>query len=150
MTRTQEKRAYRVAVQASLETFYGKSKPEATKLVRAWWSRLGLTRAFKSGVFLCTEAMNTAGHIAQVDVIAITAKNRDEYHRLLDESRDLVLAKTTYSAAQVQKLQTDEGRPFLHLSSSSGSSSARGTALRVLAKQTKEKKTAQKQQVAYS
>lgn len=103
MTRTQEKRAYRAAVQASLETFYGKSEQEAGTLVRAWWSRLRLTRAFRSGIFLCSEAISTAGHIAEAEVIAISDVNRNMYHRILDQSRDLALSKVTIPPTQIQK-----------------------------------------------
>jgi hypothetical protein len=94
MTRTQEKRIYRSSVQASLETFYAKSKQDATKLVRDWWNRLSLTQAFDSGIFLHAGPMNTAAGIAGVRAIAITGDNRALYHRILDESCDLVLSKS--------------------------------------------------------
>ncbi len=148
MTRTQEKRFYRNAVQASLETFYGKSRPEATKLVSDWWSRLRSTRAFESGIFLHAEPMNTAANIADVSVIAITEDNRAVYHRLLDESRDLVLSKTASSAAQIRKMQTDSRKRLIHVASN-GTAPVRGARVPVLAKKTIEKKPAHKQQVAY-
>lgn len=147
MTRTQERRFYRNAVQASLETFYGKSRPEANKLVRDWWSRLRSTKAFESGIFLHAEPMNTAANIADVSVIAITDDNRAVYHRLLDESRDLVLSKTASSAAQLRKTQTDSRKRLIHVASN-GTAPVRGAKSPVLAKPTIEK-PAHKRQVAY-
>ncbi len=92
LTRTQEREFYRNAVLASLEQFYGKSKPEASKLVRDWWKRLAHSGAFASGLYLHSEPMNTAAGIAQAKVVPVTSKNRGAYHRILDESRDLALA----------------------------------------------------------
>lgn len=148
MTRTQEKRFYRNAVQASLETFYGKSRPEATKLVSDWWSRLRSTKAFESGIFLHSEPLNTAANIADASVIAITEDNRAVYHRLLDESRDLVLSKTPSSAAQIRKMQTNSRKRLIYVASSCPDA-VRGAKAPVLAKKTIEKKPAHKRQVAY-
>jgi hypothetical protein len=91
ITRAQELRFYRTAVQASLEQFYEKTRPEAARLVRAWWKRLSESGTLKSDLFLHDEPMNTAAGIADVRVIAITSKNREAYHRILNQSRDLVL-----------------------------------------------------------
>lgn len=151
MTRAQEKRFYRDAVQASLETFYGKSKPEAMKLVRDWWTRLLVTKAFESGIFLHSEPINTAANIAGVRVIAITGQNRLRYHRLLDESRDLVLPKTMPlpSPAQLKRFEAEKNKQLLHFASSNTPALPR-TALQVVAKKAREKKAAHKQQVVYS
>jgi hypothetical protein len=93
ITRAQELRFYRAAVQASLEQFYEKTRPEANRLVRAWWKRLSESGTLKSDLFLHDEPMNTAAGIADVRVIPITSKNRETYHRILDQSRDLALAQ---------------------------------------------------------
>lgn len=98
-TRAQERRFYRYAVQACLEQFYEKSKPEATRLVRAWWKRLSEYGVLNSDLFLHAEAMNSAGEIAEMSVIPITSRNREAYHRLLEESRDRVLAQAKPQAA---------------------------------------------------
>jgi hypothetical protein len=150
MTRTQEKRFYRDAVQASLETFYGKSKPEAAKLVREWWTRLSATKAFESGIFLHSEPLNTAANIAGVPIIPISGQNRAKYHRILDKSQDLVLSKTMPlpSTAQRKKLEGDRHKQLFHLASPVAST--RVTALQTLAKETKHKTPAGKHQVAYS
>jgi hypothetical protein len=91
ITRAQELRFYRAAVQASLEQFYEKTRPEASRLVRAWWKRLSESGTLKSDLFLHAEPMNTAAGIADVRVIPVTSKNREAYHRILDQSRDLAL-----------------------------------------------------------
>ena len=119
MTKTQEKRSYRIAVQASLETFYGRSKPEAMRLVREWWTRLKGTRAFESGIFLHAEPVVTAASIAGVGAIAITGQNRAVYHRILDESRDLALSKSAplLSAAQRKRVETEKQKKLLHVAS---------------------------------
>jgi hypothetical protein len=99
MTIAQERRFYREAVQASLQEFYGKSESESRKLVRNWWKRLSTTRAFISGIFMHSEPINTAAGIADVQVIALTSKNRQTYHRILDRSRDTVLFQAKTSPA---------------------------------------------------
>ncbi len=149
MTRTQEKRFYRDAVQASLETFYGKSKPEAAKLVRDWWTRLSATKAFESGIFLHSEPLNTAANIAGVPIIPISGQNRAKYHRVLDKSQDLVLSKTMPLPSQThqRKLESDRHKQLFHLASPSAST--RGTASQALVKKTKDKTSARKHQVAY-
>ncbi len=91
ITSAQERRIYREAVQGSLETFYGKSETEARKLVRNWWGRLKATGAFRSGLFLHAEPINTAAGIADAEAVSLTAKNRSAYHQILGKSRALVL-----------------------------------------------------------
>lgn len=91
-TKSQERTIYRKAVQASLETFYGKSKPEAKRLVKGWWNRLSESDAFDSELFLHSEPINTAAGIADVRAVPITSANRQTYHRILNRSRDKVLA----------------------------------------------------------
>jgi hypothetical protein len=102
-TKAQERRWYRYAVQLSLEQFYGKSGPEASRLVRGWWKRLSESGSLDSDLFLHAEPLNTAAGIAQMKAIAITDSNRGAYHRLLDRSRDLVLAR---GGAEVRLLNT--------------------------------------------
>ena len=91
MTKTQERRSYRHAVQLSLEQFYGKSSFEAARLVREWWKRLSESGCLDSDLFLHAEALNTAAGIAQARAIPVTESNREAYHRILDRSRDLAL-----------------------------------------------------------
>jgi hypothetical protein len=151
MTRAQERRFYRDAVRASLETFYGKSKSEAAKLVRDWWARLIATKAFESGIFLHAEPVNTAANIAGARVIAITGENRTQYHRILDESRDLVLPKTMPlpSPARLKKLEAARNKQLLHFASSDASGSMRRTAVQNVAQGAEEKKSGRKYQSAY-
>jgi nucleoid DNA-binding protein len=101
MTKSQELRFYRNAVRVSLEQFYGKSRPEASRLVRDWWRRLSQSGAFHSELFLHAEPINTAAGIAEVRAIPITAKNRDAYHLILNQSRDLVLLHASLKATQI-------------------------------------------------
>jgi hypothetical protein len=93
LTDAQERKFYREAVRASLVAFYGKSELDSKRLVRDWWKRLSATSGFRTGLFLHSEPMNTAAGIARVGVVPITSKNRDSYHRILDESRELVLSQ---------------------------------------------------------
>jgi hypothetical protein len=146
MTRTQEKRFYRNAVQACIEAFYGRSRPEAKQLVRDWWTRLSSTQSFETGMFLHSEPMNTAANIAGVPVLAITGKNRTAYHRILEESLDLVRSGTAPSPAQVVKVRVAQQKQLLRIASSS---STRGAALRNLSKREKKHEAAQQQQVVY-
>jgi hypothetical protein len=151
MTKTQERRIYRDAVLACLEAFYGKSKPEATRLVRAWWTRLSETKAFESGMFLHAEPLHTAANIAGVRAVAITGQNRAGYHSILDRSRDLVLSKITSlpSPAQLRRWETEKRKQLLHFASPEASESLRITALQTVPKKVREKKSTQEQQIAY-
>ena len=60
LTESQKKRAYREAGQASLIEFYGVAEPTSRNLVKAWWKRISDTSAFKSGLFMHAEPINTS------------------------------------------------------------------------------------------
>ena len=83
---SREKAAYKAAVRACLEVFYAKSVPQAESLVEDWWERLAMTSAFKSGIFLHSEPINTAGRIAGREIVEINADNEDAYEQLLKAS----------------------------------------------------------------
>jgi hypothetical protein len=147
MTRTQERRAYRNAVQASLEHFYGKSRSEASRLVRDWWSRLSRSGSLDSGLFLHPEAINTAAGIAEVRAIPITSKNREAYHRILDQSCDLVLAQSKSKAAvelEPKRKDAERQKQLIHFAASSTSG-----VIGALAKKAKDKKTTERQQLVF-
>ena len=155
MTRAQEQRFYRHAVQASLEQFYRIAKPEASRLVRNWWKRLSESGALNSELFLHSEPINTAAGIAEMSVIPITSRNRETYHRILDQSRDLVLAqakpKPTHQEHEPQKRAAQQLEPLVHFATSSTSNVVRGgVSVKALAKKVKARKTTTKQQVAFS
>lgn len=92
ITKAEERNFYREAVRASLQEFYGKSDAESRKLVSNWWKRLSTTKAFESGLFMHSEPINTAAGIAGVEVVPITSKNRENYHRILGKSWNLLRA----------------------------------------------------------
>ncbi len=94
MTEAQKRMAYRAAVQASLEEFYGKPAPESRALVTAWWNRLSETSAFTSGFFMHSEPINTAARIAHKEVVEINADNEAVYDRLLRRSTHLLDGKS--------------------------------------------------------
>lgn len=151
MTNTQERRFYREAVQASLAEFYGKSEIEARRLVRDWWKRLSESGVLNSGLFLHSEPINTAAGIAQTEVVQITEKNRATYHRILNHSRDLVLATSSTKGkirdfrVSFEKLSEDR---LVHLARSNSSSLIRSTASKAFAKKVKTRKASEQQQVA--
>ncbi len=108
MTRAQERRLYRIAVQASLEAFYGKSKQEATRLVRDWWTRLASGDSLDSDLLLHAEPMNTAAGLAQARVIPITSENRDRYHQILNRSRDVALSRGKALTTKIKSKKTED------------------------------------------
>ena len=108
LTESQRKRAYRAAVEASLIEFYGVAGPTSRNLVKAWWKRLSDTSAFKSGLFMHAEPMNTAADLIQEEVRPISADIRAAYERVLRLSRDraLPLPKTKRALRQEMKPQS--------------------------------------------
>ena len=152
MTKTQEQRVYRTAVQASLETFYGKSAPEATRLVRDWWKRLASNDSFDSDLLLHAEPMNTAAGLAKASVVPITSENRDRYHRVLNRSRDVALSQGKFAGRHRDfsgSLDSKTHSELVHLATASESSVMKRAATTVLAKKIKSKKTDEKHQVAF-
>jgi hypothetical protein len=152
LTSAQERRFYREAVQASLERFYGKSKLEARQLVRGWWKRLTESGASDSGLFLHAEPINTAAGIAEVRVVPITAENRKAYHRILDQSRDLVLlpkSKAEQKTSKPTAAETERQKRLVYVATSATSGVVRRAAGKDLAKKTKNKKSAANQKVAF-
>jgi len=93
-TTSQKKQAYRNAVEQALIEFYGKSAAVAERLVTGWWNRISSTSAFKTGLFMHPEAINTAADLAEEEVIRISPENEDAYHRLLADARDRALGST--------------------------------------------------------
>jgi hypothetical protein len=148
MTRSQEHRSYRYAVQASLETFYGKSKPEAVRLVNDWWKRLKEVSATDSDLFLHAEPIDTAAGLADKAVVTITAKNQATYHRVLDDSRDAA-STPTHKGLKHPKTEAERRKQLVHVIATSNSSAVRGLAAKALAKKAKDKKVAEKQQVVF-
>ena len=152
MTKAQEHRFYRHAVQASLEHFYGKSELEARQLVKGWWGRLSEGGSLDSGLFLHAEPINTAAGVAEARAIPITAEIREAYHRILDQSRERAIAqaktKTMTRGRQPKKDDSAFGSQLVHISSSGKSGAARRVALNALAKKAKDEKAARKQHVA--
>lgn len=95
MTKLQQREAYREAVRFTLVGFYDTPAPVAEKKVSEWWARLSTTGAFRSGLFMHSEPMNTAGILADKQVIDITPEVWPKYARLLDESREIALHDRT-------------------------------------------------------
>lgn len=91
--------AYRAAVQACLQSFYGKTAAQAESLARDWWERLSRTSAFESGIFLHAEPINTAGRIAGKEIVEITGENEAAYDRLLKESTRTTRTRTPKRAS---------------------------------------------------
>lgn len=91
MTKPQKRRAYREAVQASLIEFYQTPETESKRLVSTWWKRLSDTSAFKSGLFMHSEPINTAADLIDAEVIPITSEIRERYRRILSDSLNRVL-----------------------------------------------------------
>ena len=131
MTIAQERKFYREAVQASLQSFYGKSPIDAKRLVRDWWKRLVESGVSDSGLFLHSEPINMAAGIAEAQVMQITKSNRETYHRLLNRSRDLVLA-TSSAKGRTRKLQGSVDKVpkerLVHFAAASTSSIVRNVA----------------------
>jgi hypothetical protein len=155
MTRTQEQRLYRSAVQASLEAFYGKSEQEATQLVRDWWKRLVSNDSLDSDLLLHSEPMNTAAGLAKARVIPITSENRDHYHQILNRSRDFALSQGKFSArhrdfnGSLDLKDSKTQRQIIHLAAASTSNGMKRPATRALGKKIKSKTTDEKHQVAF-
>jgi hypothetical protein len=91
MTKSQKRRAYREAVRLSLMRSYGASEQASRELVKAWWRRISETSAFKSGLFMHSQPMNTAAGLVQKEVVPITSDVGQAYFEVLDWSRHLVL-----------------------------------------------------------
>lgn len=81
----QERLAYRLAVRACLEVYYGQSVAESHANAEAWWERLSKSSAFKSGFFMHAEPINTAGEIADQPIVALNERNGEAYEKLLEE-----------------------------------------------------------------
>jgi len=91
MTEEQKRTAYRVAVQLSLEEFYGKPSAESKGLADAWWDRMNKTAAFDSGFFFHDEPINTAARILRAETVEIGDGNQAAYEDLLRRSERFVL-----------------------------------------------------------
>jgi hypothetical protein len=101
MTPAQLQTAYRLAVQASLITFYGKASNEAKRLVDSWWQRMSPVSDIQSGMYLHSEALATAADLAHTQEVQLTDATRQRYRRILHESTriacdpDRKMAKST-------------------------------------------------------
>jgi 7-keto-8-aminopelargonate synthetase-like enzyme len=86
MTESQKRLAFRAAVQASLERFYGQHAPESRMLLSAWWMRISTSSAFKSGLLMQDEPIDTAAKIVHRDAVKINAKTETVYAQLLQNA----------------------------------------------------------------
>lgn len=150
MTRTQEQRSYRNAVQASLEAFYGRSKAEAACLVDHWWKRLKKAGGTRSGLFLHSEPLNTAAGIADMHEVVMTPKNRETYHRILDESRDATKTSASHVIGTPTSTDSERRKHIIHVVAKPKSNTVGRQAARTLAKKNSQKKAEQKRQTAFS
>ena len=81
----QERLAYRLAVRTCLEVYYGQPIAESHANVDAWWGRISKTSAFKSGYFMHSEPISTAGRIAGKPVVELNERDYKAYEKLIDE-----------------------------------------------------------------
>ena len=81
----QERLAYRLAVRGCLEVHYGQSVAESHANAEAWWGRISKTSAFKSGYFMHSEPISTAGRIAGKPVVELNERDYKAYEKLIDE-----------------------------------------------------------------
>ncbi len=81
----QMRMAFRLAVRTCLEVYYGQSVTESHANTDAWWGRLSKSSAFKSGYFMHSEPISTAGEIADKPIVALSERNGQAYEKLLEE-----------------------------------------------------------------
>jgi len=77
--------AYRLSVQACLEVYYGQPAADARANADAWWERLSKTSAFRSGYFMHPDPINTAGEIADKQIVELNERNYKAYEQLMEE-----------------------------------------------------------------
>lgn len=82
-----ERLAYRLAVRACLEVYYGQSVAESHANAEAWWGRISTTSAFKSGFFMHSEPIGTAGRIAKKPHVELSEQDGEAYEKLLEDCR---------------------------------------------------------------
>jgi hypothetical protein len=103
LTLREERLAYRRAVQRILVVFFEKSPSEATSLVDSWWKRMGTGQAFRTGLFMHHEPINTAASLAKAAKAPAIRELGDQYVKIIQESmpkRRLRHKKENIAAAQ--------------------------------------------------
>jgi hypothetical protein len=79
--------AYREVVERCLVIFFLRDEAHAKTLVDDWWARLTSHKgAFRSGLFLHSPAIQTAGDLAKVKEYLLTDDNWHTYESLIQEA----------------------------------------------------------------
>jgi len=81
----QERLAYRLAVRACLEVYYGQSVAESHANADAWWGRISTTSAFKSGYFMHSEPISTAARIVHKPFVELGEREYQAYEKLVED-----------------------------------------------------------------
>jgi hypothetical protein len=81
----EDRLAFRLAVRACLEVYYGQSVAESHANADAWWGRISTTSAFKSGFFMHSEPISTAARIAKRPYVELSEQDGEAYEKLLEE-----------------------------------------------------------------
>jgi hypothetical protein len=81
----EDRLAFRLAVRACLEVYYGQSVAESHANSDAWWGRISTTSAFKSGFFMHSEPISTAARIAKRPYVELSEQDGEAYEKLLEE-----------------------------------------------------------------
>ncbi len=86
LTLKQERLAYRRAVQAILVVIFEKGPSEAALLVDSWWKRMETSEAFRTGLFMHHEPMNTAASLAKAAKAPSIQELGDLYVKIIENS----------------------------------------------------------------
>jgi len=100
MTLSQERAAYRRTVELVLTDFLQTDPKVAAGLVKDWWQRLSQTSAYKSGIFLHAEPLNTAADLAGVRPVRLESRERERYLELVEKAMSPLPAKVGKPSAQ--------------------------------------------------
>jgi len=86
LTLREERLAYRRAVRATLVAFFDKNASEATFLVDSWWKRMADGAAFRTGLFMHYEPVNTAAALANAPRTPAVRDLGERYAKIIEAS----------------------------------------------------------------
>ncbi len=90
-TESQNRMAFRFAVQACLEKFY--REPAAESIVSDWWDRIEKTSAFKSGLFMHSEPIDTAARLIDKTSVELSLEDDHQYEQIKSDAFRLALKR---------------------------------------------------------